>query len=130
MHPAPVGAQPSLLAPFDDPSAPRAHLARGPGLIRLRIEVRRLLVLAFALGDLALGRLVPIFRRDVLGPFLATFGATFGYYVLLWSGREAGLHGTLPVFAAAWLPNVGFMAASGAMLLRRGGGSRTLPAIS
>ena len=74
MHPAPVGAQPGILAPFDDPSAPRAHLARGLGLIRLRIEVRGLLVFAFALGDLSLGRLLPIFRQDVLGPFLETIG--------------------------------------------------------
>src|SRR5215472_11355895 len=74
VHPASVGAQPGILAPFDDPSAPRAHLTRGLGLIRLRIEVRGLLVFAFALGDLSLGRLLLIFRQDALGPFLETVG--------------------------------------------------------
>src|SRR5438034_5624183 len=34
-------------------------------------------------------------------------------------GREAGLHGTVPTFAAAWLPNLVFVIASAALLKMR-----------
>ena len=52
-------------------------------------------------------------RRSILG--VAFCGALVSYYLLFRAGTEAGLHGALPAFAAAWLPNVVFAVVSAAV---------------
>src|SRR5205807_6472380 len=48
------------------------------------------------------------YRRSTGRASLFIFAAVglFGYYVLLFFGGAAVLHGTVPAFAGAWLPNV------------------------
>ena len=43
-----------------------------------------------------------------LWPFVISPIGLFGYYVLLFLGRAAALNGTMPILAAAWLPNAAF----------------------
>ena len=46
---------------------------------------------------------------------LAAVSACFSYYVLMWIGRAAALHETLPAFAGAWLPNMVFALVSASL---------------
>ncbi len=56
-------------------------------------------------------------RAGWLMSFIPPFGVCFGYYAVLFYGRNAGLQGTLPIFTAAWLPNMVFGGLA-AMLLK------------
>jgi hypothetical protein len=53
--------------------------------------------------------------RSMLG--LAAIATCVAYYGLLFVGEGLGQQGTLPAFAAAWLPNVVFIAGSAALLI-------------
>jgi len=47
--------------------------------------------------------------------WMIALGTYVGYYVLLLAGRMYGLDGTLPAYAAAWLPNLVFAAFAAAL---------------
>ena len=79
VHPTAVCSQSRILACGEDRSAPRTDLAGSTRLVVLRIEVRKLPILAVVLLYLAFGRVLPILRQDALGLlphalFLAVLG--------------------------------------------------------
>lgn len=53
--------------------------------------------------------------RSVLG--VVAVAICLAYYALLFAGEVFGRQGTLPAFAAAWLPNVVFVGGSAALLI-------------
>ena len=61
--------------------------------------------------------LVPRRYAGRLNPFWVVVGICFVYYQLLNFARETGTSGALPVFVAAWLPNVVFMLGAAALLV-------------
>jgi lipopolysaccharide export LptBFGC system permease protein LptF len=67
--------------------------------------------LALALFALSVNR----WRIRRVGLCAIALSTYFGYYLLLFTGRTYALDGTLPAFAAAWLPNIVFAASSVAL---------------
>jgi lipopolysaccharide export LptBFGC system permease protein LptF len=63
---------------------------------------------------------------------MAIVVAFFGYYLFLYGGRSLVLEGTVPAYAAAWLPNAVFALVAGSLALisARRPGARRRPAVS
>ena len=68
---------------------------------------------------LALFALCAMPRRPVGRPVpgVAAIAACCAYYALLFAGEVLGRQGTLPAYAAAWLPNVVFVVGSAALMI-------------
>jgi len=82
------------------------------------IEFTYHMVLALPWATLALAFFalsVNQWRIRRVGLCAIAFSTCFGYYVLLVTGRTYALDGTLPAYAAAWLPNIVFAASSAAL---------------
>src|SRR5258706_6868893 len=74
VYPPAVCSQPRILTRGDDRSAPRTDLPGSTRLVILRIEVRRLPILAVVFLYLALGRILAILRQHALRPLPETLG--------------------------------------------------------
>src|SRR5262245_49617257 len=99
--------------------------SRGMDLRRLQLAYWNRLALPFAtlaLVSVALSLVTITRRRWAL--LLTVFLAAFGWYALLYLGRETALHSDVPIIVAAWLPNVVLVAiAGGVMSIRSRAGS-------
>jgi hypothetical protein len=74
VYPPAVCSPSRILTHGDDRSAPRADLPGSARLVILRIEIRKLPILAVVLLYLALGRILAILRQHALGPLPETLG--------------------------------------------------------
>ena len=74
VYPPAVCSQSRILTRGDDRSAPPADLPGSMCLVILRIEIRKLPILAVVLLYLALGRILAILRQHALGPLPETLG--------------------------------------------------------
>lgn len=74
MYPPAACSQSRILTRGDDRSAPRTDLPSSMRLVNLRIEVRKLPILAVVLLYLALRRVLAILRQHALGSLPNTLG--------------------------------------------------------
>ena len=88
VHPTAVCSQSRILACGEDRSAPRTDLAGSTRLVVLRIEVRKLPILAVVLLYLALGRVLAILRQHALGLLPETLGLLRHALFLAVFGRQ------------------------------------------
>ena len=98
----------------------RQRLRSGPDADRINrnIEFTYHMVWALPWATLALALFalsINQWRIGRIGLCAIAFSTYFGYYLLLFTGRTYALDGTLPAYAAAWLPNIVFAASSAAL---------------